>query len=192
MLRDEYVPSNSQKVRDLDSDPDLMEDMALGVAYNDYLEFMNSAFLQKATNFVHDKFCLEGLVVKAGNNDEVFRIYGDDSMFKANAGPGLLHSGTTSHMSRDSILEIAATGAAANTADQILQRLPRKVEIDNGTYVGLDTWHHGELLTKLEGGIFERMSTIGKTQIVNKGVGLKPGGIGKITAGNRPAGHEVF
>ena len=35
------------------------------------------------------------------------------------------------------------------------------------------------------------MSTFGKTQIVNKGVGPK-GGIGTITAGDRPAGHEVF
>jgi hypothetical protein len=191
VLRDEYVPSNSQKVRDLDSDPDLMEDMALGVAYNDYLEFMNSAFLQKATNFVHDKFCLEGLVVKAGNNDEVFRIYGDDSMFKANAGPGLLHSGTTAHMSRNAITDIA-WGRPTPAARTILDRLPASVQLDDSSIVPLETWHHGELLTKLENGIFDSMSNAGMTQIKNKGVGLKPTGIGKITGNDRPGGHEVF
>ena len=191
-LRDEYVPKNQNNMRAVKGSKATMTGMAMGVAYNDYLEFMNSAFLQKATNFVHDKFCLEGLQVKAGDSTDVFRIYGDDSMFKVNAGPGLLHSGTTSHMSRDSILSIAATGAAAQTANQILDRLPREVELDDNTYVGLDVWHHGELLTKLEGGIFDAMSTFGKTQIMNKGVGLKPGGIGTITAGDRPGGHEVF
>jgi hypothetical protein len=191
-LREEYVPKNADNMRAVKGSAPTMTGMAMGVAYNDYLEFMNSAFLQKATNFVHDKFCLEGLQVKAGDSTDVFRIYGDDSMFKVNAGPGLMHSGTTSHMSRDSILSIAATGAAPQTANQILDRLPREVQLDDNTYVGLDVWHHGELLTKLEGGIFDAMSTAGKVQIMNKGVGLKPGGIGTITAGDRPGGHEVF
>lgn len=41
-------------------------------------------------------------------------------------------------------------------------------------------------------GIFDSMSDFGMTVIKNKGVGLKPGGIGKITASARPGGHEVF
>ena len=191
-LRDEYVPNDSGKLDAIKNIPGLMEDMSLGVAYNDYLDFMNSAFLQKATNFVHDKFCLEGLSVKAGNSEEVFRIYGDDSMFKANAGPGLLHSGTTAHMSWNAILDIAMTGRAAVTAPQILARLPVSVRLDDKSIVPLKTWHHGELQSKLESGIFDSMSEAGLTVIKNKGVGLKPGGLGKITAHGRQSGHEVF
>jgi hypothetical protein len=191
-LRDEFVPSSQGKLDRATADPAVFEDMAMGLAYNDYLEFMNDAFLQKATNFVHDKFCLEGLTVKAGNNEELFRIYGDDSMFKKNAGPGLLHSGTTSHLSRNSILQVATTGKADATAQQIFGRLPAEVRLDDKSVVPLETWHHGELLTKLEGGIFESMSEGAKTTVLNKGVGLKPTGLGKITAGARPAGHEVF
>jgi hypothetical protein len=191
-LRDEYVPSSKRKLDDATADPAVYQDMTMGIAYNDYLEFMNDAFLQKATNFVHDKFCLEGLTVKAGNSEELFRIYGDDSMFKKNAGPGLLHSGTTSHLSRNSITQIARTGKADVTAEQIRERLPAEVRLDDKSVVPLETWHRGELLTKLEGGIFESMSEGAKTTILNKGIGLKPTGLGKITAGARPAGHEVF
>ncbi|MET0578914.1 MAG: DUF4157 domain-containing protein, partial [Ilumatobacteraceae bacterium] len=109
-IRDEYVPSGRASLDRITSKPGAMEDMALGVAYNDYLEFMNSSFLQKATNFLHDHWCKNGLEVQGDDGAPVFKVYGDDSMFKQGASMGLKHSGETAHMSRDSIIEIADTG----------------------------------------------------------------------------------
>ena len=81
-LREDYVPSSKSKLDTALANPGGYADLALGVTYNDYLEFMNSAFIQKATNFVHDHFCVNGLDVETGDGWPVFRIYGDDNMFK--------------------------------------------------------------------------------------------------------------
>jgi hypothetical protein len=196
-LRDEYVPSSKAKFNQAKADPALFEDMTLGVAYNDYLDFMNSSFLQKATNFIHDKYCLEGLDVKAGDNASVFHIYGDDSMFKQGASEGLKHSGETAHRSRNAILSIADTGTAVDTTQTILKRLPAKVQLDSGTLVGLDVWHSGELRTKLESTIFESMSDASNAFVNKLVVGAKPGlkgtgVLGTISKDARPSGHEVF
>jgi hypothetical protein len=175
-----------------------MEDMALGVAYNDYLEFMNSSFLQKATNFLHDEWCKKGLDVQGDDGAPVFKIYGDNAMFKQGASMGLRHSGETSHMSRDSIIEMADTGQepAGKTTQDILRRLPSKVQVYTGQLVPLQDWRSDRLDEWLGRSIFDKMSDVSNVFINKLVVGAKPslqgfGVLGTITQ-DRPGGHEVF
>jgi hypothetical protein len=189
-LRDEYVPSGLTKLASITAGPGAAaaySDMALGVAYNDYLEFMNSSFLQKSTNFIHNEFCENGLEVSTGAHDPVFTVYGDDNMFNANAGEGLMHSGETAHMSRNSIVQIADTGATVTTKAAILDRLPAFVQVA-GNNAPLDQW--GDDLGGQLDNLFDKMSNVGEVFINKTVVGVK-GSLGKVS-NDRPSGHEVF
>jgi hypothetical protein len=58
-------------------------------------------------------------------------VYGDDSMFNANSSMGVAHSGTTSQMSRDAILNVINQGNDGGISVQsIVDRFPRKVRAD--------------------------------------------------------------
>jgi hypothetical protein len=195
-LRDDYVPSSETKLTQVLQTPGKKgyEDLALGVAYNDYLEFMNSAFLQKATNFLHDHYCVNGLDVKTGDGWPVFKVYGDDHMFRQNASMGLAHSGVTAHMSRNSIMQVIQKGAEdpGHSTQDILKRLPEKVQLDDASVVSLADWHKGALRTECEKSIFPSMSNAGKNQVFNKlapGIG---GSLGQITKDKPPHGNDVF
>src|SRR5690606_35770972 len=85
-------------------------------------------FLQKATNALHNYFCRKGLEV-AADAGPVFKVYGDDNMFKSGASAGLKHSGETAKMSKDAITDILATGNTAHTQAGILARLPSRVKL---------------------------------------------------------------
>jgi hypothetical protein len=196
-LRDEYVPSGKASLARATAGPGAFEDMTLGVAYNDYLDFMNSAFLQKATNFLHDHWCKEGLEVQGDDGAPVFRVYGDENMFKRGASKGLRHSGETAHRSRDAIISIADTGTTADTTQAILQRLPSKVQVDPNNLVGLDTWRSDRLMDALGTSLFERMSDARNVLFNKLAVGAKPGRkgaglLGTISKDPRPSGHDVF
>jgi hypothetical protein len=189
-LRDEYVPSSKKKLRSVTTGNNAdakYSDMALGVAYNDYVEFMNSSFLQKSTNFIHNEFCENGLEVTSGANDPVFTVYGDDNMFKLNAGEGLMHSGVTARMSRDAITTIADTGASAVTTGDILDRLPAYVRVGN-VNTPLANW--GDDLGGQLDNLFDKMSDAGNVVINKTVVGVK-GSLGVIS-NTLPKGHEVF
>jgi hypothetical protein len=195
-LRDEYVPSGTASLARATASQGAFENMTLGVAYNDYLDFMNSSFLQKATNFLHNQWCEEGLEVQGDDGAPVFRVYGDDNMFKQGAAKGLRHSGETAHRSRDAIISIADTGAAADTTQDILRRLPSKVETSPGNVVGLDVWRSDKLLDGVTS-LFEAMSDAGNVFINKLIVGAKPGTkgvglLGKISKDDRPGGHDIF
>ena len=122
------------------------------ITYNDYLQFIQSSFLQKSTNALHDTFCQGGLTVYDGLGGEIGRVYGDDAMFSANSSMGVAHSGTTSQMSRDSIVNIINTGADGGISVQsIVDRFPRQVRADvynskgkviqTGVAMPFEAWH---------------------------------------------------
>lgn len=202
-LRDEYVPTGSQSLNaskggDAGS-RQVFDDKMLGVAYNDYLDFMNSSFLQKATNFLHDQWCKRGLEVQGDDGAEVFKVYGDDSMFKSGASKGLRHSGETAHMSRNSVIQAAETGVVPPThsTQTILGRLPSQVEIADGSMVRLEHWESDRLMDAMGTSIFEKMSDVSNVFINKLVVGAKPGLkgaglIGTISKDARPGGHELF
>ena len=202
-LREEYVPANRQSL-DASKGGDagskrIFDDKMLGVAYNDYLDFMNSSFLQKATNFLHDQWCKRGLEVQGDDGAEVFRVYGDDNMFKSGAAKGLRHSGETAHMSRDSVIKAAETGVVPPThsTQAILARLPSQVKIGDGSMVRLEHWRSDKLMDALGTSIFEKMSDVSNVFVNKLVVGAKPGTdgaglLGTISKDARPSGHEVF
>jgi hypothetical protein len=145
--------------------------MAAAVTYGDYLEFMNSGFIQKATNALHDTFCSGGLKVMSGEGGEVFKVYGDDAMFSQESARGVKHSGETSHMSRDAIWSLITDGHdGGNTAAAIMARLPDRVQYevkaDNNTVKTVEddlaTWHNsndkGALHDKCDTEVFPAMS----------------------------------
>jgi hypothetical protein len=152
-LRDEYKPKNSATLKQVNPEStgsdDAFNDMALAVQYREYKEFLNSSFIQKSTNDLHNKFCKEGLDVKSGEGTQVFKVYGDENMFNQGAAAGLQHSGETAKMSRDNIVAIGTGGKQKDTSEAILNRLPASVVLD-GTEMTLADWH-------TEGGPLQRL-----------------------------------
>ncbi len=155
LLRSDYIPRDMQKFRAALAqsqgvgDDSAYQKMAQAVTYSDFLQFMNSGFIQKSTNALHDVFCKQGLDVQSKKGGPVFRVYGDDAMFSANSSKGVRESGETSNMSRDTILSIINKGNDGGiTTASILDRLPSRVQIDlpNGKTVRtpIETWHNSD------------------------------------------------
>lgn len=167
-------------------------DMALGALYNEYLEFMNSGFLQKATNTLHNVFCKDGLMVAAKGGDPLFKVYGDDNMFQREAGKGLVHSGTTAKQSLEAIMTATGSGRAAvagnRSTQAILNRLPAWVQGPGSGPMSLKDWHtSGALQRYCDTVVFPGMDW----GIAEK---FAPGALGKNLGkvDDRPDKTEVF
>jgi hypothetical protein len=156
VLRDAYVPSDAAlakfparkpgaRAAKGDDDTDYQK-MAMAVTYGDFVEFMSSSFIQKATNALHDAFCQGGLSVMTKAGDPVFTVYGDDNMFNKTSSQGVAESGKTANMSRDAILGMINRGdEGVNTTQAILDRLPNRVEFlvnKVKTESSLEDWHN--------------------------------------------------
>ena len=147
ILRDDYVPNAKNKAKfeaalaaskgqaatadqpAVPGNDSAYQTMAKSVTYGDYFEFMNSGFIQKATNALHDSYCQGGLDVLSGDGAQVFKVYGDDAMFKSGSAKGVEHSAMTANMSRDSITSIINTGNdGGKTTSAIVGRLPAQVQ----------------------------------------------------------------
>lgn len=163
-LRDELKPKKgSQAVPKTEAE---LQGEFQGVVYSDYLEFIQSAFLQKSTNALHDTFCKNGLTVYDNNDTEIGRVYGDDNMFAKNSSAGVAYSGETSQMSRDAIVNILNTGNdGGNTQKAIIDRFPRKVRADvyddegkvlvQGAPMSIEAWHNEKNRGGLKGEAFK-------------------------------------
>jgi len=176
--------------------------MAASVTYGDYFEFMNSAFIQKATNALHDTFCQGGLTVISGDGSKTFKVYGDDAMFNAGSAAGVKESAITSNMSRDAILNITKTGNdAGNTTQAILTRLPDTVKVDvkddKGKVTGtadtkLEDWHNPDRGPSLRAFCFSDVFPSMSWSLLQK---LGPGAmstLGEISRDMRVHGSEAF
>ncbi len=141
IIRSDYIPKDKEKFTDAQEEEgdDSYQRMAAMVTYKDYFEFMNHGYLQKSTNALHNKFCLDGLEITSGDGTlSGARVYGDDAMFNKGSGPGVKHSAETAHMSRDAIRNIISSGDDKGiTTAKILNRLPDKVE-----GVDIAVWHN--------------------------------------------------
>jgi hypothetical protein len=198
VLREAYIPKNAVSFSQSMADPQKYEQMAMGVQYDEYLDFMNSSFLQKSTNALHNKFCEEGLTVSANAKSKLFKIYGDDAMFQKGASAGLLESGLTAQLSRDAIVHTAESGKAAlpyvESSANILNRLPAYVEDESsgGARISLAEWHNaGSLEQFCDTKVFPKM---GKGLMGVLGDKFAPGAIsrdlGKID--DRPDKRDLF
>lgn len=128
-LRPELKPKKGSTAT-VKSEADIHEDFK-AITYLDYLEFIQSSFLQKSTNALHDTFCKGGLTVYDRRRTEIGRVYGDDAMFNKESSMGVAHSGETSQMSRDAILSIINSGNdGGRTVQSIVDRFPYSVRAD--------------------------------------------------------------
>ncbi len=104
-LKKEYVP---KKRTDFSQMPDQeYDDKAEAVTYGDYHTFLNHGYLQLSSNCLHDYFCKNGLWVSTDSGVLGYKIYGDNNMLQTESAKMVKWSGETSHMSRDSILDLA-------------------------------------------------------------------------------------
>ena len=198
-LRDELKPKKGS-VAVPKTEAQLQESFK-ALTYNDYTEFITSAFLQKSTNALHDTFCKNGLTVYDRHDTEIGKVYGDDAMFSANSSMGVAHSGTTSQMSRDAILGIInGNGDGGNTEQAIVDRFPRKVRADvyddkgkvvtAGVSMDIENWHNEKNRGGLKGEAFEWIFPSMSWGITQK---LAPGAKGELGMFfSAPAPHNPF
>jgi hypothetical protein len=132
------------------------------VSFDEFRGFLNDLWLQKITNTLHDKYCVNGLTVASPDNPTLFKIYGDSNMMRS--GAGAEYTATTSLMSRSAInalvenkrdeLTAAANGTSVNPArqvysvEEIVARFPNRVVDDDGTVMDLETWATGAPMRK--------------------------------------------
>lgn len=166
--------------------------MAKASLYRDYVRFMQDAYLQKATNALHDEFCKNGLWVAESTGQPVFKIYGDNAMLNSESAEGVRHSGETANMSRDSVVGMATTGQepAGQTTADILGRLPNAVlPPGGGVPLSLADWHNGGSLEAWAGpNVFKDMNAA-----INAVAGTVGGGsLGKITKDEDVHSGEAF
>ena len=183
-LRHAYIPTDQAKFTDMTdatnptADQDY-EEAATQVTYKDYMEFMNSSVLQASTNILHDHYCANGLKVTTVAGSELpFKIYGDNAMLQKDSDKGVRHSAITANMSRDSIYNIVKTGQSLHPLKSIFDRFPDRVELPNGSQVGLDTWHTGTLKAQCENG-FNSIFREANRSIKTFGGGMTGGNLSK-------------
>lgn len=167
-LRQAYIPKDIKRfataqAASKEGDDTQYQRMAAAVTYSDYFEFLNDAYVQKSTNALHNKFCEGGLYVSSGTNESLFKVYGDDSMFKSESAKGVKHSGETANMSRDAILNIINKGDDKGiTTQAILERLPAYVKPEGvSSAISIEAWHNpsqeGSLKDYCFNGVFPSM-----------------------------------
>ncbi|HEY3078634.1 MAG TPA: hypothetical protein VGM69_01885 [Chloroflexota bacterium] len=212
VLREDYVPKDkkrfkaalarSQGTAEKAGDDSDYQRMAAAVTYGDYFEFMQSGFIQKATNALHDTFCQEGLSVVAGDGPEVFKVYGDDAMFNQDSARGVKHSGETANMSRDAILSLINTDDdGGRTAASILARLPQRVKGNvkaGGETVyavddDLEVWHNSNKAGSLKNLCFANVFPAMSWSLMQKMVpGVAGSELGTISQDTKVHGAEAF
>ncbi len=155
-LKAEYIPKDKVKFRAAmfalnNGDATAYQKRAKAVTYGDYHNFINHGYLQLSSNVLHDHFCANGLDVATQQGDTPYKIYGDNAMLGKESATMVKYSATTSHMSRDSIYELAQTGATAISTSSIAARFPTYVRpVGLNANLSLEQWHgEGGALHKL-------------------------------------------
>ena len=149
--------------------------MAKAVTYADYHKFLNHGYMQLASNVLHDYFCKNGLKVATAENAEPYLIYGDNAMLSKESSKMVKYSAETSHQSRDSIYQIAATGRTDLSTDNIAARFPLYARpVGEAKNLRLDVWHgdNGSLHKFCNDTIFDKevAAFISKSTIIAKDV----------------------
>lgn len=157
-LREAYRPKSKKSLAAAQASPAAWNRAMKSITYEDYLKFMQSSFIQKATNALHNHFCEEGLFVSTGDGF-AFKIYGDNNMLKEGSSAGVAHSAQTAHLSRKAIEDIITAGATAIHTTNIVQRFPDAVLWEHDR-LPIQDWQKngGELQAFCEKTIFPGMS----------------------------------
>lgn len=132
------------------------------MSFEQYRLWLNDFWLQKITNTLHDKYCVQGLSVASPDNPDIFKIYGDSNMMRSSEGAA--YTAATSQMSRGAInalvenkrqaLSAAEAGGPVQkpthvpSIEDIVARFPNRVIDDDGTPMSLETWATGDPMRK--------------------------------------------
>jgi Domain of unknown function (DUF4157) len=122
-------------------------------AYQDYMVFLDSGFVQSCTKDLHDKYCKEGLWVGSNADSKVFKIYGDEAMLTG--GEGVKYSAETAKMSRTAIQSTLEEGEAEFSPEEIMARFPNKVETD-GAMASLQDWQTSDAFKQTAIKVFKK------------------------------------
>lgn len=108
-------------------------------AYQNYLAFLNSAPVQQASGAIHDHFNERSLWVSSAAYPRAYRIWGDETM--TTSGEGVRIVSETAQMSQQAIQDLTSTGQTTIPAQQIRDRFPSIVHLDDGQVLPLDRWN---------------------------------------------------
>jgi hypothetical protein len=106
-----------------------------------YNAMLSNSYVGAATKYFHDKFCKEGLIVKA-NGTDLGRIYGDANMLNAGGQKGVEWSATTSQWSREAIFDLINGKPEAHATPEIRARFPSHV-VYQGTDIPVENFSKG-------------------------------------------------
>lgn len=109
-----------------------------GESYENYLAFLNSSAVQAASGAVHDYFNERSLWVSSPAVPKAYQIWGDETML--NGGDGVRYASETAMLSQQAIEELSTTGKTAITPQQIRNRFPNQVWVNNKP-LSLEDWH---------------------------------------------------
>jgi hypothetical protein len=146
-IKKEYIPKDKVKFRTLmielsQGNATAYQKSAKAVTLGDYHNFLNHGYLQLSSNVLHDHFCSKGLDVAMQQGDTPYKIYGDNAMLGKESAKMVKYSATTSHMSRDSIYDLAQTGATTILTSTIAARFPTYVRpVGIITNLSIEDWH---------------------------------------------------
>ena len=116
----------------------------------------------------------------------VFKVHGDDSMFKKDSSKGLMHSGENAHWSRNSIMATIATGSPDHSTADIVERFPERVKVGKSKTLGLAEWHEGPLRSLATTDLFPAHERLRQGADVEQDRSRLAGGLGKITKDAAP------
>jgi hypothetical protein len=146
-IKREYIPKRKEEFQNAvnaarTGDTAAYHKMAKVVSLADYHKFLNHGYVQLASNVLHDHFCKNGLLVATERGDEPYLIFGDNAMLSRESSKMVTYSAETSHQSRDSIYELAATGKTDKSTASIAKRFPLYCRpVGANANLSLAEWH---------------------------------------------------
>jgi hypothetical protein len=193
--------SKREEVRGIGLNPD-------DVKFDQYRYWLNDFWLQKITNTLHDKWCVEGLVVGSPVKPNLFRIYGDSHMLGAQSGTH--ETAMASRMSHHAINAEAGNKrqqllreAGARDVGQpervvteahIMSHFPNQVRVAGET-VSLKDWATGAHMKRVIKDLVDlSMSSVQEGKLT--GVVRGASALKEVSAGlgpeNVPSAHDPF
>jgi hypothetical protein len=152
------------------------------IGYEDYNEFLNSSYLQLASNDIHDWLNENGLRVGNGAGQS-FIVGGDGSLLREDAG-AIEVAAQADQLADQAISEIVTTGKTGISQEEIFKLFPTEVYVqfkegEKAKPVPLDQWHDGQLREICETLIFPEMVGNLNYKLV-RAVGPKMVGKGRV------------
>jgi hypothetical protein len=121
-------------------------------SYESFLMLLNGTVGQSASGVLHDHFNQVSLTVASAARPTPYRIFGDDTMLKAD---GAWIASEVAKSSQDSIAELLTSGSTTWTADRIYSYFPTSVApLSGGAPLPIETWQNSAEIRGLAKSLF--------------------------------------